>query len=108
MSQRVRVIVASILLVIAVLGLAAVASQIPATYYQAPDDSGLATKQVAFFGPAIVGTVVASLAVVALATHLIVVLRRPAARWMWISAAVCTLLAVGAPIVVGVLDRPVF
>jgi hypothetical protein len=46
--------------------------------------------------------------VIAVLVHLVVVLRRQAARWTWIAAAVCTLLAVGAPVVVSTLDRPVF
>jgi hypothetical protein len=66
----------------------------------------VATEHVTAFEPAIAGTVVASLAMIALLVHLLVVLRRRAARWMWIVAAVCTLLAVGAPVVVATLDRP--
>lgn len=108
MSQPLRVIVASLLLAIAALGLTVVTSQIATTYYLPPGDSGVATEHTAVFGPAIVGTVVASLALVALLAHLVVVLRRRTARWMWIAAAVCTLLAVGAPVIVGMLDRPVF
>lgn len=108
MSQPLRVVVASLLLAISALGLTVVASQIATTYYLPPGDSGVATEHIALFEPAIVGTVVASLAVVALLVHLVVILRRRTARWMWIVAAACTLLAVGAPVVVGMLDRPVF
>lgn len=109
MSQPLRVIVASLLLAIAALGLTVVASEIAVTYYLPPGDSGLATEHVAVFGPAVVGTVIASLAVVALLAHLVVVVvRRRAARWMWIVAAVCTLLAVGSAVVVSTLDTPVF
>jgi hypothetical protein len=108
MSQPIRVIVASILLAIAALGLIIVAGEIATTYYLPPGDSGVATKHTAAFGPAVAGTVVASVAVIALLVHLVVVLRRRAARWTWFVAAVCTLLAVGAPVIVGSLARPDF
>ena len=108
MSQPLRVVVASILLAIAALSLNVVASEITTTYYLPPGDAGVATEHTATFGPAIAGTVVASLAALALLVHLVVVLRRRAARWMWLAAAVCTLLAVGAPVIVGSLDRPTF
>jgi hypothetical protein len=108
MSQPLRVIVASILLATAALGLTVAASYIAVTYYLPPGDSGVATEHTATFKPAIAGTVVASLAVIALLAHLIVVLRRRAARWMWLAAAACTLLAVGAAVIVATLDRPVF
>lgn len=108
MPQPLRVIVASLLLAIAGLGLTVVASEIALTYYLPPGDSGVATEHTALFGPAIVGTVVASLAVVVLLVHLVVVLRRRTARWMWIAAGACTLVAVGAPVIVAMLDRPVF
>jgi hypothetical protein len=108
MSQPLRVIVASVLLATAALGLTVVASDIAITHYLPPGDSGVATKHIATFEPAIAGTVVASIAVIALLAHLIVVLRRRAARWMWLAAAVCTLLGVGAPVIVATLDRPVF
>jgi len=108
MSQPLRVVVASVLVLIAAFGLAAVAGQIALTYLLPPDDSGMATEHVALFGPAIVGTVVASLAVVALLVHLVLVIRRRVARWMWVAAAICTLVAVGAPIVVSAFDRPTF
>jgi hypothetical protein len=107
MSQPLRVIVASVLLATAALGLTVVASDIAITHYL-PGDSGVATKHTATFEPAIAGTVVASVAVIALLGHLIVVLRRRAPRWMWLAAAVCTLLGVGAPVIVATLDRPVF
>jgi hypothetical protein len=49
----------------------------------------VATKHTAAFVAAITGTVVASAAAVALLVHLVVVLRRQAARWTWIAAAAC-------------------
>lgn len=108
MSQPLRVVIASLLLVVAALGLAAVSGQIAITYLLPPGDSGLATEHVALFGPAIVGTVVAALAVAALVVHLILVIRRRTPGWTWIAAAVCALLAVGAPFVVSMADTPVF
>ncbi|MET0822470.1 MAG: hypothetical protein ABWY58_16015 [Aeromicrobium sp.] len=109
MSQPLRIICASILLAIAAWGLVVVASQITTTYYLPPGASGVATKHTAAFEPAVTGTVVASVAAIALLSHLVVVvLRRQAARWTWIAAAACTLVAVGAPVVVATLDRPVF
>ena len=107
-SQPLRVVVAAILLAIAALGLTVVASEITTTYYLPPGDSGAATEHTAAFGPAIAGTFVAALAALALLVHLVVVLRRRAARWMWLAASACTLLAVGAPVIVGSLDRPTF
>jgi hypothetical protein len=107
-SQRLRVIVASILAAIAAWGLGVVSSGIATTYYLPPNDSGVATKHTMAFGPAIVGTVVATIAVIALLAHLVVVVRRRAPRWAWIAAFVCTLLALGAPFIVARLDRPTF
>jgi hypothetical protein len=108
MSQPLRVVLASLLLVVAVVGLAAVAGQITMTYLLPPGDSGLATEHIALFGPAIAGTVVAAVAVAALVVHLIVVIRRRTPGWVWIAATVCALLAVGAPVIVSMSDRPVF
>lgn len=107
-SQPLRVVVASILAAIATLGLAIVASQIAVTYFLPAGDSGPATKQTHAFEPAIVGTVLASLAVLALLAHLVVILRQRTARWTWPAAVLCTLLAVGAPVIVAMLDRPTF
>ena len=108
MSQQLRVVAASLLAAIAALGLTAVAGQISVTYFLPPGDSGIATKHAAAFGPAITGTVVASLAVIALLVHVVVVVRRRAARWTWFAASFCTLVAVGAPVIVTMLDRPDF
>jgi hypothetical protein len=107
-SQPLRVTVATILLAIATFALVVVSSDIAVTYYLPPGDSGVATKHTATFEPAIAGTVVASLAALALLVHLVVVLRGRAARLTWFAAAVCTLVAVGAPVIVGSLDRPTF
>ncbi|MGK9148263.1 hypothetical protein KXS11_11610 [Plantibacter flavus] len=108
MPQPLRVVVASLLLVIAALGLAAVSGQIALTYLLPPGDSGMATKHVAVFVPAVVGTIVAALAAGALLAHLVAVIRRRTAPWSWIAAAICTVVAVGTPVVVAMLDRPTF
>ena len=108
MSQPIRVVVASVLLAIAALGLTGVAGEISTTHYLPPGDSGVATRHVTSFEPAIRGTVVASLAVIALLAHLVVVLRRRPARWMWVAAGACAMVAVGAYVVVATMDRPTF
>lgn len=108
MSQPVRVVVASVLAAIGVGALVVVASQIDVTYYLPPGDSGMATKHVSAFKPAVAATVVASLAVTTLLVHLVLVIRRRTAPWTWFTAAGCALLAAGAPVIVATLDRPVF
>jgi hypothetical protein len=103
-----RIIIASGLLLTAALSLVVVASQIGVTWYSAPGSSGVATKQIAVFEPAIVGTVVSALATLALLAHLLVVIRRTVPRWTWgASGAVCA-LAVLAAVIVSTADRPVF
>ena len=108
MSRVQRIVVASALLVVAVLGLVSVASQIGVTYYLPPDDSGFASTHVAVFAPAVVGTVVAAFVVLALVVLLIVAVRRAVPLGMWIAAAVVALVALITPFVVGMLDRPTF
>ncbi|HXH36102.1 MAG TPA: hypothetical protein VNJ54_17110 [Plantibacter sp.] len=108
MSQPLRVVLASLLLVVAVVGLATVADQITMTYFLPPGEGGMATEHVALFGPAIAGTVGAAVAVAALVVHLLVVIRRRTPGWVWIAATVCALLAVGAPVIVSMSDRPAF
>ncbi|KAA1376264.1 hypothetical protein [Aeromicrobium fastidiosum] len=108
MSLPRRVVVAVILVAIAVCGLVVVASQIAVTYYLPPGESGVATKHVSAFKPAIAGTVIASLAAIALLAHLVVVLRGRTARWMWFVATACALVSVGTPIIVATMDRPVY
>ena len=105
MSRRLRVIVASALLAAAVLGAAAVATQIATTYYL-PSSTGTATEHTALFGPAIAGTVAAALAVVVLVGHLVVATMRRPRRWMWLVASGLALVAVASPFVVGGFDRP--
>ena len=107
MSRRLRVIVASGLLAAAILGAAAVATQIATTYYL-PSSTGNATEHTALFGPAIAATVVAVLAVAALVAHLVAAIQRRPRRWMWAVASGLTLVAVASPFVVGSLDRPTF
>ena len=108
MSRVQRIIVASVLLVIAVLALVVVTSQITMTWYQAPDETGVATRQVAVFEPAVIGTVVAALAVLALLVHLVVVARRAVSRWIWVAAAGTSTVAVVAAVVVSTASRPTF
>ena len=107
MSRRLRVIVASGLVAVAILGATAVATQIATTYYL-PSSTGNATEHTALFGPAIAATVVAVLAVAALVAHLVAAIRRRPRRWRWAVASVLTLVAVASPFVVGSLDRPTF
>jgi hypothetical protein len=105
MSRRLRVIVASVLLAAAILGTAAVASQIATTYY-VPSSTSYATEHTALFGPAIAGTVVCALALVALVGHLVASIQHRPRRWMWLVAASLALIAVASPFVVGGFDRP--
>ena len=108
MTRALRVTIASVLLVVALLGVFGVASQIGLTYYLPPAESGGATEHVAVFAPAVVGTVVAGLAAVALAGNLVLAIRRALPRWAWIVAALLTVVAVAVQFVVGGLDRPTF
>jgi len=108
MSRRLRVSIASALLVVAVLGVVAVAGQIGTTYYLPTGDGGVATEHVAVFEPAVAWTVVAGLAALALAGNLVLAIRRSVPRWQWIVAAALTVIAVAAPFIVGTLDRPTF
>lgn len=108
MSRVQRIVVASVLLVVAVLGLVSVASQIGVTYYLPPDDSGFASTHVAVFAPAVVGSVIAGLAVLALVALLIVVVRRAVPLGIWIAAAAVAIVALLTPFVIGMLDRPTF
>jgi hypothetical protein len=108
MSRVQRTILASGLLLIAVLALVVIVSQIGMTWYQAPDETGIAHAQVAVFEPAVVGTVVASLAALALLVHLIVVARQAVSHWAWVAAAGASIVTVVAAIVVSTADRPTF
>lgn len=108
MSRVQRVLGASALLVIAAFGLSIAATQTTMTWYQAPGADGLATKQTAVFEPAVVGTVIAAVAVLALLAHLILVIRRAVPRVQWVVAIALTVVAVIAAVLVSIADRPVF
>lgn len=108
MSRPLRVAIASVLVVVALLGVFWVAGQIGLVYYLPPADNGEATEHVAVFGPAVTGTVVAGLAALALVAHLVLAIRRPLPRWEWVVAGVLAVVAVAAPFVVGGLSRPTF
>ncbi|MFG6475597.1 hypothetical protein ACFXP7_04340 [Microbacterium sp. P06] len=107
MSRVPRIIIASGLLLIAVFALVVIASQTTMTWYTGPDDTGFATRKVAVFEMAVIGAVVAALAVLALLVHLIVVARRAVSRWAWAAAVVASSVAVGAAVVVSTASRPV-
>ena len=108
MSRVQRILVASALLVIAALGLLVAATQTTMIWYQAPGADGIATEQVAVFEPAVVGTVVAAVAVLVLLVHLILVIRRAVPRMQWVVAMALTVVAVIAAVLVSIADRPVF
>ena len=108
MSRLQRILVASALLVIAALGLLVAATQTTMIWYQAPGADGIATEQVAVFEPAVVGTVVAAVAVLVLLVHLILVIRRAVSRMQWVVAIALTVVAVIAAVLVSIADRPVF
>ncbi|SMQ61445.1 hypothetical protein SAMN06295909_0593 [Plantibacter sp. VKM Ac-1784] len=108
MSRLQRILVASALLVIAALGLLVAATQTTMIWYQAPGADGIATEQVAVFEPAVVGTVVAAVAVLVLLVHLILVIRRAVPRMQWVVAIALTVVAVIAAVLVSIADRPVF
>ena len=108
MSRVQRILGASALLVIAALSLVVVATQTTMTWYQAPGADGLATKQIAVFEPAVVGTVIAALAVLALLVHLVLVIRRAVPRMQWVVAIALTVVTVIAAVLVSIADRPVF
>lgn len=108
MSRARNIVVASALLLTSAFAVFVTASQIALTWYLPPDDTGIAHQRVAVFEPAVVGTVVAALAALALLVHLLVVWRRGAPRWMWVTAAVVTMVAVIAAVAVSTADRPTF
>ena len=108
MSRVQRILVASALLVIAALGLLVAATQTTMIWYQAPGADGIATEQVAVFEPAVVGTVVAAVAVLALLAHLVLVIRRAVPRMQWVVAIALTAVTVIAAVLVSIADRPVF
>lgn len=108
MSRLQRILVASALLVITALGLLVAATQTTMIWYQAPGADGIATEQVAVFEPAVVGTVVAAVAVLVLLVHLILVIRRAVPRMQWVVAVALTVVAVIAAVLVSIADRPVF
>ncbi|WP_285027063.1 hypothetical protein [Plantibacter sp. ME-Dv--P-122b] len=108
MSRVQRILAASAMLVIAALGLLVAATQTTMTWYQAPGADGMATKQIAVFEPAVVGTVIAAVAVLALLVHLILVIRRAVPRMQWVVAMALTVVAVIAAVLVSIADRPVF
>ncbi|VXB48033.1 hypothetical protein [Plantibacter sp. T3] len=108
MSRVQRILVASALLVMAALGLLVAATQTTMIWYQAPGADGIATEQVAVFEPAVVGTVVAAVAVLALLAHLVLVIRRAVPRMQWVVAIALTAVTVIAAVLVSIADRPVF
>ncbi|PPF62402.1 hypothetical protein C5E11_10860 [Clavibacter michiganensis] len=108
MSRVQRIITASGLILIAGFALVVTASQIGVTWYSAPDETGVATKQVGVFEPAVVGTVVAGLAVVVLLAFLLVAIRRVVSRRMWATALGVSIVAVVAAVLVSMASRPTF
>ncbi|ROR83310.1 hypothetical protein SAMN06295974_1378 [Plantibacter flavus] len=108
MSRVQRILGASALLVIAALGLLVAATQTTMTWYQAPGADGMATKQIAVFEPAVVGTVIAAVAVLALLVHLVLVIRRAVPRLQWVVAVALTVATVIAAVLVSIADRPTF
>lgn len=103
-----RVIFASTLLFVAVVGTVGVATQIEITYFLPPDSSGMAVRKIALFGPAVAGTIFALLLVFGLLAHLIVAIKRNPPRRIWAAALTCTLLAAITPIIVAAAHRPTF
>jgi hypothetical protein len=108
MSRVRRILLASALLVIAALGLSVVATQTTMTWYQAPGADGMATEQIAVFEPAVIGTVVAAVAVLALLTHLVLAVRRAVPRLQWLIAVALAVATVIVAVLVSVADRPAF
>ncbi|SMG49990.1 hypothetical protein [Agreia pratensis] len=108
MSRARRIVAASALLVITLLGLIVVATQIPEIYYLPPVDDGYASKHVAVFMPAMVGTVVVAIAALALLVHLVAVIRRPMPRWCWVVAVALAIITVVAAVLVSTADHPVY
>lgn len=106
MSRVQRILIASALLLISVFALVVIVSQIGMNCYGGPDDTGVATLRVVVFEPAVIGTVVAALAVIALLAHLLIAVRRAAPRWMWIAAGLAPIIAVVTAVVVSMADRP--
>lgn len=109
MSRAQRILTASALLVIALFGLLVVATQIPITYSLPPaGDGAYATTHVTTFAPAVLGTVLAAVAVIALLGHLVTVIRRPVPLWWWIAADALIVVVVGAAVLVSMADHPAF
>ena len=108
MSRPFRIIVAFLLLAIAVIGTAGVATQIETTYFLPPGSTGMATKHTELFVPAVVGTIAGLLVTVGAAVHLIVAVRRRLPRWTWVTTGTLALLVVCVPFVVAGMDRPDF
>lgn len=107
MSRPLKIVLASLMLVAALLGLAGALSQIVLTYYL-PTAQGSATEHTTFFGPAVVAAVVAGLLVVVLIVHLVRALRSPQRGWEWAVAGVLAVVALALPVLVSTVQRPVF
>jgi len=108
MANGPRIIIASTLLLIAVLGTIGVATQIEIAYYLPPASTGTALKKITLFGPAVAGTIFGLLVVIGLVAHLLVTIKRNPPRWIWAAALACTFLAAIAPFIVAAAHRPVF
>ena len=108
MSTRLRIIAASALLTLALIGTFGVAAQIEMTYYLSPDATGTAVRKTIALAPAIVGTVAAGLASAGLVGYLFLTIRAQPRRWLVVAAMALTGIAVSTPFIVSGMGRPVF
>jgi hypothetical protein len=107
MSRPVRIVLASVLLLIALVGLVGLLPQITQTFYL-PVTAGSVSEHTSFFGPAVAAAVVVALLVALLVVHLVRVALRARRAAEWIIAVVVAAAALALPFLVAGFDRPVF
>ncbi|MGN8026848.1 hypothetical protein [Microbacterium sp. 22242] len=107
MSRPVRIVLAALLVLAALVGLAGTLSQTVQTFYL-PSSQGPANENTALFGPAVVAAVIVALLVIALIVHLVLAIRRPSRGWVWAVAIVLAAIALAIPFLVSTMQRPVF
>jgi len=107
MPRTLRVLLAALLLLVAVVGLLGVLPQLTQSA-ALPTTPGHTSAHVSAYGPGVVGLVLVGVILVALAVHVARVARRPASAATWILAAVLAAAALATPFLIAALQRPTF
>jgi hypothetical protein len=107
MAKPLRIVLASIGVLLALAAVLMAAAQSTVTYYL-PTPSGYATRHTTTYGPGVAATVVAVLMAFVTIGWLIATILRVAKLWLWAVPAAALIVSYVVAIVVGGLHRPTF